>query len=201
MLAKLSKRANARFTPEEEKVLKKYGISRDNYSKNLRVGPHEVPLDQEIDSRNRASSYLASNRYNNGNKDQINYADRARKIPQRDDNQALQAGPYSARNADINAHGNRPFGYKNLQDAERASQNAKIYKPVSTMKNELRDRNYAQRQIDQADTNYIAATEKAKAEYDKAIERAEYYRNLDKGYQKHVDAHQANIDKLLRKNK
>ena len=48
MLDKMQNRSNAKFSPEEIAVLDKYGIKRDNWSKNLTVDGR--PLKKDIDT-------------------------------------------------------------------------------------------------------------------------------------------------------
>ena len=198
MLDKISKRKNARFSPEEQAVLDKYGLERVTWGNERNLTKNDVPLDAPEDDRHaRYSSYA----YNNGNRDKINYADRARKIPTRRDNQVYgsEAGKLyrSSGNGYVNMHG---FNHS-LQDAERNFRNATMYEPVADMKQALSDRKYNKKYMDSAQSDYDAAIEKAKKAYDDAVRRAESNREqATTGYHKiGFDRAQRNIDKLLKR--
>ena len=202
MIDKISKRSNARFTPDEEAVLNKYGIQRNNDFKSLDVDG--ISLDSHVDSENRTGYYT---KYNNGNKSMINYADRARKIPQRKDTQAW--GP---RNRYINSNDwvNRHNGYKRnpgerkgespLVYADRTRQNSEMQEPMRQMKQAVQDRKFYQGMIDGSQDEYNKAIETARKNYDDAVRRATdtlTYRNTNNVHSR--DRAQGNIDKLLKR--
>lgn len=203
MLAKIQKRKNARFTPEEQAVLDKYGIKRNPYNQNLDVD--NVPLDRHVDRENSISSFYGN--YNNGNKPMINYADRARKTPLRRDNQVW--GPDAGRNYRsagndwVNKHKSKKWGYDpgHLQTAERDYQDVVMQEPVNTMKNALRDRKYHKKYMDSAQADYAAAVEKAKKAYDDAVRRAGWARDdaITGYHKKGFDRGQQEIDTLLKR--
>lgn len=202
MMAKIERRSNAKFSPEEQAVLDKYGIKRNNDFKSLDVDG--ISLDSHVDSENRTGYYT---KYNNGNKSMINYADRARKIPQRKDNQAW--GP---RNRYVNSNDwvNRHNGYKRnpgerkgespLVHAERSHQNSVMQEPMGQMRNALQNRKFYQGMIDGSRAEYDKAMQTAKKNYDDAVRRAQdtfTHRNTS-----NVDSRdyaQRNIDKLLKR--
>ena len=202
MMIKLGRRSNARFTPEEEAVLDKYGIKRNNYHKSLDVD--DISLDSPVDSENRDTYYI---KYNNGNKGMINYADRARKIPQRKDSQAW--GP---RNRYINSNDwvNRHTGYKRtpgerkgespLVHAERSHQNSVMREPIAQMSRAVQDRKFYQGLINNSQSEYNKAIETARKNYDDAVRRATdtlTYRNTSNVHSR--DRAQGEIDTLLKR--
>lgn len=192
MIDKMQARSNAAFTPEEQAIMQKYNINRNNTSRNLTVDGRD--LAREVDTN---QNYYSSK--NNGNPEKINYADRARKLSQRKDNQIFNQ-PYSADNDDINVHGYKRVAFSDLQDAERYNQNVQMQEPVNTMKNELRNRSYAQNRIDNAEKNRADRMAKAQAAFDKAKAEADRNYNYDTEYSaKERDIAQANIDKLLKR--
>lgn len=202
MMAKIERRSNARFTPEEQAVLDKYGIQRNNDFKSLDVDG--ISLDSRVDSENRTGYYT---KYNNGNKPMINYADRARKIPQRKDNQAW--GP---RNRYVNSNDwvNRHNGYKRnpgerkgespLVHAERTHQNSVMQEPIGQMRRAVQDRKFYQGMIDNSQSEYDKAMETARKNYDDAVRRATdtlAYRNTSNVHSR--NRAQGEIDKLLKR--
>lgn len=170
MLSKMKDRSNAKFSPEEKAVMQKYGIKRDNNGRNLEVAG--VDLDQPVDKMSDTFSF-SKNKYSNGTRHKINYADRARKIPDRIDNQPFGHPRFYASNADVNAHGGGRTRHDNLLDAQRSHQAAVMGQPVSQMKRALGDRKYHKDIIDRSQADYDAAVAKAKAEYDRAMTQAE----------------------------
>ena len=198
MLDKLKKRSNARFTPEEQAVLDKYNITRHNDLRNLEVD--NTFLDQRIDKMN--PNWNRSARYNNGNKDKINYADRARKIKDRNKNQIFEPTWFNKRNAEINAH--TAGKYKDtLTDMHNYSQGIETRDKIRAMKDALRDRKWHKGYMDNAEDKYNTAVEKAKAEYERAIRAAESEKeDSTTGYHKQsFDRAQNEIDTLLKRNK
>lgn len=198
MLDKLKKRSNARFTPEEQAVLDKYNIKRDNNLRNLEVD--KTPLDQRIDKMN--PNWDRSARYNNGNKDKINYADRARKMKDRNKNQIFKPSWFTKRNADINAHTSGKYK-DTLTDMHNYSQDIETRDKIRAMKDALRDRKWHKDYIDGAEDKYNKDVEKAKAEYERAIRAAEREKeDSTTGYhKKSFDRAQGEIDTLLKRNK
>ena len=200
MIAKLEKRSNARFTPEEQAVLDKYGITRDNWAKRLGVGDRE--LNPSYDGSQR-KVYNGHNDWKghyvrNGDPSKINYADRARKLKDRQFSGDTQvSGRYNANGA-INAHTQQ--GGHTLQDVERAAVEDRDKKPVDDMKRYLWDRKYHQDQIDGAQAEYDKSVGDARKKYDDSVRWA------TDTYRRHtVDAEQSRkraqdkIDQMLRR--
>jgi hypothetical protein len=201
MLAKMKNRANAKFTPEEKAVMKKYGIERNNVWKTLTVGPNKVNLDRDVDREQGRHYSWQTPTANNGNTDKINYADRARKIPERDKNQFNTAGYHYYRNDDFNAHGGSRTG-QTLQQREREMQNGRDPR-IDQMKQSLRDRKYHKDIMDNADAAFERDSALAKHNYDQQMAHITRRRDDAKtGYHKQsFDKYQAEIDKLLKKDK
>lgn len=198
MLDKLKTRSNAKFSPEEIAVMDKYGIKRDNNFRNLFVDDRE--LDRRVDTT-RSPSWGAP-KTNDGNKSLINYADRARKLSKRADNQVFEPSIYRYGNDDLNSHGHNTSSYDSLQDAERTAQGIAMGHNVDKMKVALRDRKRAQATLDTADGEKERTLAKAKATYDKAVKDAEsYYDTTTRWAANSKNIAQGEIDSLLNKNK
>ena len=198
-------RANAALTQEEKDVLKKYNLERVPYIKNIRSseGPYRNPI---FDDREFQGSYD----WNTGKKtppksDKINYADRARKRPERD------AQTYDMRDRDfwdmptpdyerqheVDSDDYKPATY---QQRERHSENQKMTQNVRDMTRALRDRKDSQAKIDSAEATHQAELDKLKKEYEDrlaAIKRSQQYRTDSDRRQ--VDYANKRINKLLGK--
>lgn len=197
MIAKLQKRSNARFTPEEQGVMQKYGIERSNWDKQLTVGGRPLNPNYDGDQRKVWNSYndWRGHYVHNGDPGKINYADRARKLPQRADNQI--GGRWSPNGA-VNAHTRRGFG--TLQDLERNTRNAEMQEPVNTMKQHLNTRNYNQSRIDNAQSEYDKSMASAKAQYDRSMRWAtDTYKRDTVNAAQSRDAAQNQIDRMLKR--
>lgn len=202
MINKMEKRSNAKFSPEEIAVMDKYGITRDNWRRKLDVGGRDLNPDFDddthnikrtrIDYDNKPYTYSTSKR--NADPSKINYADRARKLKDREPNQVkrstraywddsieypLNRAQYD--NRDINAHGNYKswsdeydtrFGTQDLNKYRNASRNAVLKQPVRDMQNALSSRKNAQKDIDTAEDEYQNEISKANASYIDKIKQA-----------------------------
>ena len=198
MLQKMKARSNAAFTPEEKAVMNKYGITRDNWNRTLNVDGR--PLNRDVDTLSH-DGYYRSSSFSNGTPSKINYADRARKLPQRKGTQIFD-GPWTADNDDINAHGGGRTRLNGLQDAERYSQEIPMRDKITNMKNALRDRKWAQSKIDNADAERERRMAAAQAAFDKAkrdADRSYEYDTVDSA--KSRDRAQAEIDSMLKRKK
>lgn len=197
MLTKMQQRSNARFTPEENAVLDKYGITRNNDFRNLSVDGRE--LDRDVDTRRRNYHYMPSSNYSNGTPSKINYADRARKLRQRKDSQIF-TGPGTIDNDQINVHGSKMGRLDSLNDAQNYAMDLPMIKKVDDMKSAIRDRKYYQGRVDSAAAKRKAALDKARAEYDARVSAAdrdyEYDSVSSRGY---AQAAQDRIDKMLKR--
>ena len=196
-IRKIQKRSNAAFTPQEQAVLAKYGITRNNYMKNLFVG--DRPLSRRVDDKRHSSYYGRS--FNNGDPSKINYADRARKLPQRADSQIYGSGYYTNNNDDLNAHGS--YGpAANLQDAHRHSLDIPNEEKMRQMRDALRDRRYHQDRIDNADAARAKRMAAAQQAFDKAKRDADWWYTQDtESSSRSRDRAQNTIDTLLKRKK
>lgn len=194
MLDKMQQRSNASFSPEEKAVMNKYGITRDNGLRNLYIG--DRPLDRRVDSK---KPLYYGKQYSNGTKSKINYADRARKLPQRTDTQIF-TGPSTLDNDEINAHGGSMARLSDLQDAERYAQDIPMRDKVTKMKDALNDRKYYQSNIDKADTQREAEIAAAQKKYDAAVDAADTtYKWNTETSAKYRDRAQDKIDTMLKR--
>ena len=198
MIDKMQVRSNAAFTPEEKAVMDKYGISRDNNTKTLEVDGRN--LNRDVDDHHRTSWYKGGS-YNNGNKDKINYADRARKLPQRKDNQIFK-GHWTADNDQINGHKFNKTTLTGLQDAERHSQDLPMMIKMRDMKDALSYRKLYQSRIDNADKEKQYRLDTAQKAYDSAVADAERNYKWDtEDAAKSRNYYQNKIDTLLKRDK
>lgn len=200
MIAKMQKRSNAKFTPDEMAVMNKYGITRDNWTRKLEVGGRELNPDYDDKMSHGYRTYRAYPGYvrtthRNGDTSKINYADRARKLPQRDDSQI--AGRHTP-NGYINAH--TRSGDTTLQNVERAVQADRDRAPVRDMERHISTRNFNQGRIDNAQSRYDDSIGKARKKYDDEVRWAtsQYRRDTVDATQNRDEA-QARIDKMLRR--
>ena len=197
MIQKIQNRSNAAFTPEEKAVMAKYGITRHNWAKKLSVAGRD--LNPNLDTKSRHLWYGRS--YSNGTPGKINYADRARKLPQRKANQVAGDGSSMYhQNGEYNSHG-IPGG-RSLLDVERAIDADRMREPVVTMSRALSDRRYAQDRIDGAGYNRERRMAAAQAAYDKAKKDADWHYEYDTVDSKRQrDRAQDKIDSLLKRGK
>jgi hypothetical protein len=198
MIAKLQKRSNSKFTAEEQAVLDKYGITRDNWRKKLMVGDRELNPDYDGKTSrgyefSRVTPSWIETTHRNGDTSRINYADRARKLPQRGADQV--AGNWTP-NGYINAHTRRDGS--TLQGVERAVAADRDREPVTTMKRHLWDRKYSQGRMDNAQSEYDKTVGKAQAEFDRQVRWAtDTYRRDTVDARQNRDAAQDKIDRML----
>jgi hypothetical protein len=198
MLDKMKVRSNAKFTPEEQGVLDKYGITRNNDFRNLFVD--DRPLNRNVDSK--STSYRYSKNHSNGTKSKINYADRARKSRERDKTQVFP-GWGRIKNDEINAHGGSMGSIDTLQDAHNISQDTEMRDKIQRMKSSLRDRKYHKDYVDNADATYEKSVADAKSEYEKKLKSAEATRDDSKtGWHKRgvCRDHSSRLREVLRGN-
>ena len=194
MIRKLQARSNAAFTPQEKAVMDKYGITRNNHWKTLSVDGRA--LNRRIDDESRSGSRYSKG-FSNGTESKINYADRARKLPQRKDS---QIGPITYDNDDINSHGGVYTGFSGLTDAERHAQDIPMRDKMRNMKDALWNRNYEQSRIDNADAARAKRMSAAQAAFDKAKAEADKWYKWDTvDATKNRDRAQAEIDTLLKR--
>ena len=184
IIAKTSERTNAKLTPEEKEILAKYNLTREN-QRVLVPGNTRYYMwsDANIDSLEGGNKRERGHRkrYSNGEKayrpsythhdeSKVNYADIARKRPQRD----------QARLDRIN--NDKLTAYKEAQ---------------LELRNALWSREYHQEYIDKADQSYFDAIQKAKKEYDDAVKAANDARDkVDSYHSIQRDKDQQHIDSI-----
>lgn len=187
IIDKTYERTNAALTPEEKEVLKKYNL--DRYDKHVLI-PGDTRYynwsDAELDSLEGGNKRERGHRgkYRDGSRklfssptrhdrSQVNYADIARKRPER----------HQARLNRLN--GDKITEYR---EAQRELRNA------------IWHRDYHQEYIDTADKSYFDALQKAKAAYDKAVKDANDARDkVDTYHSKQRDYQQKQIDSIYNK--
>lgn len=214
IIAKRTARKNAALTPEEKGIMKKYGIEYNSDHNDLSVDGATINPSMDYLTR---YDYDSGKRRRNADTSKINYADRARKVADRAKTQVMRYDgyvPYSdemitqgsdnsmwtVNNRDRNAHIRRT--YSGLQDAERAAQNANFTTRYDRMKDAVASRNSAKKRLDTIDAETDAKIAKIKAEQDKKIADAEYWRQYSKtSDQRSFDRNQSTIDNLLKRNK
>ena len=202
---KTQARANAALTQEEKDVLKKYNLERVPYSKNIRSaeGPYRTSI---FDDKEFESSYKWSTGKELPPKsDKINYADRARKRPERDAQQFDMRDrdfwdmptPNYERNHEIE---DGKYRSKTYQQRQRYSDNQKMTQNVRDMTRALRDRKDSQKKLDSADSVYQAEIDKLKKEYEDRLARAQrsqkYRTDSDR---RNLDYANQRISSLLKK--
>ena len=198
-------RANAALTQEEKDVLKKYNLERVPYIKNVRSaeGPYRTSI---FDDNEFKGSYKWSTRKELPPKsDKINYADRARKRPERDAQQfdmrdrdfwGMPTPDYES-NHKIEDGKYRP---KTYQQRQRYSDNQKMTQNVRDMTKALKDRKNSQKRLDSADSVYQAEIDKLKKDYEDRLARAQlsqkYRTDSDR---RNLDYANQHISSLLKK--
>ena len=247
--AKIQKRSNARLTPEEQAVLDKYGIVRnddkklhyksdnprnrdntsivdnpeDRFSHGEEVGRYYYPKKPD------GSKDYDKHRYklDTKNQDKINYADRARKRPERAKNRSYDYtytyDDYSGFDHSIDDTG--IIDYNNRDDKELpwyarnssrgVSQNTAINRmaqsKMNKMKGAIGNRKSAQQDLDNAQAEFDRRKTDADIKYMKAMQSAErdydfsmdYYRRekARKSDPSRRDKAQDQIDTLLKRKK
>lgn len=184
IIDKTYERTNAKLTPQEQEVLKKYNLSREHQNVLVPgITKHYTWSDAELDSLEGGNKRERGHRkrYANGEKSmypsstnhdrsQVNFADIARKRPERD------AARLNRLKSDK---------ISQYQDAQRDLKNALWY------------REYHQEYLDNADKSYFDALQKAKKQYDDAVAAANQARDkVDTYHTPQRDAAQTSINKI-----
>lgn len=168
LIKKSYKRKNAALTPEEKEVMKKYGLSRTPQG-DIHVGDGYDYSDY-LDNRVKGSRF-----------NKVNFADRARKAPQRKERDALRGEDGEI----VYPIFNRDRDSSKKREAEASLISSKI----DRMKKALKSRAYHDSELQGADDRYKAA-----------IKAAEERREQDKYYHKDKrDENQKEIDNLLKR--
>lgn len=201
-------RANAALTPEEKAVLQKYDLERNPDTKNVRLSTRDIPTrsayifskDDEVGRTDSKTGgfYRPS--------DRINYADRARKRPERGENANRFEGDYFAPAPDYEkqheVNNDEYWNGTKYQRQERIADNQQMTKDVRNMKGILQRRKYAQNFIDNSQAEQDAKINKLKAEYESRIDSLKnYYNDANRTSQYKIDRANNEIDALLKRGK
>lgn len=190
-------RSNAALTPEEKEVLKKYDLERVPYLKNIRrtTSSPEAQYSDNLFGRDDFKAdydYLRMQR-TPAKADKINYADRARKRPERDvqkfdmrdrDSWGTSTPDYE-RMHEIDGDDYRPATY---QQRQRQSDNQKMTQDVRDMKRALRTRKDSQAKLDSAEYVHQAEMDKLRKEYEDKLARAQ------RSQQYRTDSHRRDLE-------
>lgn len=207
-------RANAALTQEEKDVLKKYNLERVPWDKNIHgkknfngreVQGSAIFQRGDFDKKWNRNKF----QYDDPKADKINYADRARKRPARDEQEDdlrdrdywdMPTPDYAARHErDADDEWN-PLTDHTYQKAERHSENQKMTQNVRDMKRALRDRKASQAKVDSADADLQAQLDKLKKEYEDRIAGVKKSHESRTDYsKKDVERNQKQINRLLRR--
>ena len=213
---KTQARANAALTSEEKAVLQKYNLDRVTWDKNVHGRKNFNGRDVQgsalfqrgdFDKKWNRNSF----KYDDPKADKINYADRARKRPARDEQEDdlrdrdfwdMPTPDYAARHErDADDEWN-PLTDHTYQKAERHSENQKMTQNVRDMKRALRDRKASQAKVDSADADLQGQLDKLKAEYEDRIAGVKKAHQSRTDYsRKDVERNQQKIDQLLKRGK
>lgn len=201
---KTQERANAKLTPEEREVLKKYGLERRSWNKDVVVPskPGESNASPLINKREFERNYnYKTHEYTDPKADKINYADRARKRPERNARDfKMYKGDYYFDDAEYDHRDkNQPY-QSTFQKRERATDNKRMQQPVNQMKQALYDKSQAQKGLDTIDAKQDAEVEKLRKEFDRRMADIEHWRTQSKKYdQNKFDNANNTIDTLLKR--
>jgi len=183
---KIQNRSNAALTPEEKAVIDKYDLRR--VDKNLTDNKYNNFLfnaSDEYDYDRRYYGYHKPTASPRGSK--INYADKARKLDQRE---------YAK---SINNMSDWGYG-KSFQNKERAKINQELGKDVDNMKSALSDRRWHNDGVSKADAEYDAAVLGAAKDRDIKIQQAhQSSKDQIKYHKQSLDKANKDIKKLLNK--
>ena len=201
-------RANAALTPEEKAVLQKYDLERNPDTKNVRLSTRDIPT---------RSAYIFSKYDEVGRtdlktggfyrpSDRINYADRARKRPERGENANRFEGDYFAPAPDYErqheVNNDEYWDGMKYQRQERIADNQQMTKDVRNMKDILHRRKRAQQFVDNSQAEQDAKINKLKAEYESRIDSLKnYYNDANRTSQYKIDRANNEIDALLKRGK
>ena len=207
-------RANAALTPEEKAVLQKYNLDRVTWDKNVHGRKNFNGRDVQgsalfqrgdFDKKWNRNSF----KYDDPKADKINYADRARKRPARDEQEDdlrdrdfwdMPTPDYESRHEGGSEDDWDPFKPTTYQKRERDTVNQKMTQNVRDMKRALRDRKASQSKVDSADADLQAQLDKLKADYEDRIAGVKKAHDSRTEYsKKDVQRSQDTIDRLLRR--
>ena len=203
---KTQQRANAALTPEEKAVLSKYDLFRDTGNKNIRATQDpKDPFYSPSLVQSREFDSFRSRR--GGHADEINYADRARKIRERSRKE------FDLRDRDMWGYEtpsyedeHRPKDQdwwqedRKYQNRERRAENQKMTQNVRDMKRQLDDRKRASDRLSSADYVHQIELDRLKKEYEDKLataQRMQQYRTDSDRRQ--LERSNQEINKLLKR--
>ena len=203
---KTQERANAALTPEEKAVLQKYNLGRDTYIKNVGSVRRDIPSNN-VYIFNRDDVVPGIDSKTGGiyrRFDKINYADRARKRPERGENANRFVGDYLSPAPDYEReHQVNNDEYSNgtkYQRMERIADNQQMTKNVRNMKDILQRRKEAQQFVDNSQAEQDAKINKLKAQYESRIDALKkYYDDANQNSKARIDRANNEIDALLKR--
>lgn len=173
---------NKTLSPEEKEILSKYGIDAWGYRGDTKVVTDKGRKDIIKGSELRKSFGSPNDKFN-----KINYADRARKIDDRD----------YAQNINRRKNWNQSF-----DDAEKEQQQRDISRKTDRMKSALKSRRYYQSEIDDADAKLQKRLTDIDKEYIDSIDKATSDKDFYSGWSsEQISKAQDRIDKILDKHK
>lgn len=203
---KTQARSNAALTPEEKEVLQKYDLERNPDTKNVRLSTRNIPnssayifrKDDEIGRVDPKTGgfYKPS--------DRINYADRARKRPERGEH----ANRFEYDHFDPAPDYERDHGIDNdeywngtkYQRMERIADNQEMTQNVRKMKDVLQQRNSGQKFLDNSRAQQDAKIKDMKAAYEKRLAALQQHYDDETRYSKSIiDRANNEIDALLKR--
>lgn len=203
---KTQERANAALTPEEKAVLQKYNLGRDTYIKNVGSVRRDIP-NNNVYIFNRDDVVPRIDSKTGGiyrRFDKINYADRARKRPERGENANRFAGDYFDPAPDYErehqVNNDEYWNGTKYQRMERIADNQQMTKNVRNMKDILQRRKEAQQFVDNSQAEQDAKINKLKAQYESRIDSLKkYYDDANQNSKARIDRANNEIDALLKR--
>lgn len=199
-------RGNAALTPEEKAVLQKYDLERNPDTKNVRLSNRDIPnssayifrKDDEVGRTDLKTGgfYRPS--------DRINYADRARKRPERGENANRFQGDHFVPAPDYEREhqvdNDEYWNGTKYQRMERIADNQQMTKNVRNMKDILQRRKEAQQFVDNSQAEQDAKINKLKSEYERRIDSLKkYYDDANQNSRSQIDRANNEIDALLKR--
>nr|DAO10787.1 MAG TPA: hypothetical protein [Caudoviricetes sp.] len=203
---KTQERANAALTPEEKAVLQKYNLGRDTYIKNVGSVRRDIP-NNNVYIFNRDDVVPRIDSKTGGiyrRFDKINYADRARKRPERGENANRFVGDYLSPAPDYErehqVNNDEYWNSTKYQRMERIADNQQMTKNVRNMKDILQRRKEAQQFVDNSQAEQDAEINKLKAQYESRIDSLKkYYDDANQNSKARIDRANNEIDALLKR--
>lgn len=192
---KTQRRANAALTPEEEAVLNKYGLVRSTGKKDIVMPDKDGYVSPSVTS---PAGYFGGGV--DVHDDRVNLADRARKLPKRQGiRDYVNAGNY--RTSDTTYDHDQRGKYKDtFQRRMNTANSAQMQKPYDDMKHLLKNRNYEQSRLANADAEYKDRIARAKADYESRVNAAEGSLKYTKdSASRNLDSANKEINRLLKK--